>query len=413
MKFGFLARFVTVLLVVTIGTATALSYVFTKQHETSVRSDLLATSFGGASAKLDRPLQAYVRSHGAASQRERLLTAMADISNNFELVRGVRAYPSGLAPLPSADPRDRDLVVRALKAQDIVQSATFSRNGESLITAAIPLATDAGTYAGAIAIDFSLDQMTAESEPERRFIIAATAGASALIFVSLLTLAIAAQRELDRRRRIADSTFLQTMQGIAAIVDQRDPYTAGHSQRVADYSALIAKKLKLPQQQVEDVRWSALLHDLGKIGIPDNVLLKPGALDDAERAVISQHPTIGYSILEPVEAMATIAPCVLHHHERWDGRGYPKGLAGERIPLLSRVIAVADTFDAMTTTRPYRTALTVAEARQRLAAGAGSQWDSRCIDAALALIDDGTMMPPQSEAAQFGQRLTQTPAATV
>ena len=261
---------------------------------------------------------------------------------------------------------------------------------------------------GVAAIDVSVGQLQAQAGSETQFVILSTLIACSLIFLSLLTLAIAAQRELNRRGRAAETTFLQTMEGIARIVDQRDPYTAGHSQRVAEYSAAVARQMQLSAKLVERVRWSALLHDLGKIAIPDAVLLKPGAFDEQEREVINHHPSIARDILQNVEAMAEFVPCVLHHHERWDGTGYPDGLRGDAIPLLSRIIAVADTFDAMTTDRPYRNALSLDEARRRLLGGAGSQWDERCVGAIVALIDAGALQPPRELERQFGRRLAAT-----
>ena len=258
----------------------------------------------------------------------------------------------------------------------------------------------------AAAVDISVSQITAQSGQETKFVILSTMIACGVIFISLLTLATAAQRELNRRGRAAETTFLQTMLGIANIVDQRDPYTAGHSHRVAEYSVAVAKQLKLSNVLIERVRWSALLHDLGKIGIPDAVLLKAGPFDQLERQIINHHPSIARDILGEVEAMAEIVPCVLHHHERWDGSGYPAGLAGEAIPLLARVIAVADSFDAMTTDRPYRNALPIDEARRRLSDGSGSQWDERCIAAILELIDSGSLKPPSEHTRQFGSRLS-------
>ncbi|MDQ2865337.1 MAG: HD-GYP domain-containing protein [Candidatus Eremiobacteraeota bacterium] len=412
MKFGFLARFSTVLLVVTIGIAAALSFAFTRAHDASVQSDLVATAAGTASAKLQRPLDAYVRNRRSRSARADLADAVAQIENFSGLVRDVRVYATDGTPLFAAPSKhDGALIGRALNEQNITQTSPFFGNGEELLTAAIPIASNRGySYAGVIAIDLSLSQMSAQTEGESRFIVYATVGASALIFLSLLTLAIAAQRELIRRRHIAETTFLQTMQGIAAIVDQRDPYTAGHSQRVADYSVQIARRMGLARTAVDDVRWAALLHDLGKIGVPDDILLKPSALDVHERNVIAQHPSIGHAILSQVEAMENIAPCVLHHHERWDGTGYPSGLRADAIPLLSRIIAVADSFDAMTTNRPYRNGLSVAEARARLIAGAASQWDAACVHIAVALIDAAALVPPIGESGCFGQRLARATA---
>jgi putative nucleotidyltransferase with HDIG domain len=193
---------------------------------------------------------------------------------------------------------------------------------------------------------------------------------------------------------LANDTFVQTISGIAAIVDKRDPYTAGHSRRVATYSCKLAQVMGCRAQVVATVEHAALLHDLGKIGIPDSILLKPGKFDEREREIIKFHPDIAAEILGEVEAMRSVVPCIVHHHERWDGKGYPRKLSAQAIPLGARIIAVCDSYDAMTTDRPYRPALTVEFSRAELVRGAGSQWDAECVNAFVGLIDRGEVVPP-------------------
>ncbi|ADH97767.1 HD-GYP domain-containing protein [Salisediminibacterium selenitireducens] len=169
----------------------------------------------------------------------------------------------------------------------------------------------------------------------------------------------------------------------AATLDARDSYTAGHTTRVADYSTQIARRSGLSGDELDLLRKSALLHDIGKIGIPDSVLLKDGKLTDEEFDKIKEHPVIGGDILEKVNLPEHLRPLldgVRHHHERFDGKGYPDGLSGDRIPLYGRIIAVADAFDAMTSNRPYRKAMSYEQARNILQNGRGSQWDPAFID---------------------------------
>lgn len=165
------------------------------------------------------------------------------------------------------------------------------------------------------------------------------------------------------------------LQALAAAVDARDKYTQGHSERVTQYSVMIGESAGVDRDTAESLLVAGLLHDLGKIGIPDAILNKPARLTDDERAIIEGHPSLGESILRRARQLEHIIPAVLHHHERWDGGGYPEGLAGEEIPFLARILAIADAYDAMTTDRPYREALTVEAALEEVRAGAGRQFD--------------------------------------
>jgi putative nucleotidyltransferase with HDIG domain len=406
-RLGFVGRFAAILLLCTIVVSATLSYAFARAHLDALKRDLTTTALGQASAALQPALERLTASRPVSrAERRRITAAITNIENFNPLVRSVELYrPNGQSLLMRGAPAVTADVQASIAQQNVIESTAHQRNGESVVTAYVPLAGSDNRYLAVAAIDVSVGQLEAQAGQETKFVILSTLFAFGVIFVSLLTLSIAAQRELDRRGRVAETTFLQTMEGIARIVDQRDPYTAGHSQRVAEYAAALAAKLGLSAKDIERVRWSSLLHDLGKIAIPDAVLLKPGPFTPAEREVINHHPSIAKDILGQVEAMAEIVPCVLHHHERWDGQGYPEGLAAEAIPLLSRVIAVADSFDAMTTDRPYRDALSSGEARRRLVEGAGSQWDQHCVAAMIALIDDGGVTPPGGQVREFGRRL--------
>jgi putative two-component system response regulator len=171
---------------------------------------------------------------------------------------------------------------------------------------------------------------------------------------------------------------------LARTVEARDNYTEKHLRRVADRSVEVARRMGMSEREIEGVRLGGLLHDLGKIAVPDGVLLKPGPLDRAEFALVRRHPEAGAEIVRPLRAFDGPEPAILHHHERFDGTGYPYGLRGEQIPLAARVVAVADSFDAMTTDRPYRAALSQAVAFQRLEDGRGEQWDPSTVDVFLA-----------------------------
>lgn len=175
--------------------------------------------------------------------------------------------------------------------------------------------------------------------------------------------------------------YLATIEVLATAIDAKDPYTQGHSARVTQYSIAVAEELSLSKKEVENVRIAGLLHDVGKIGIKDSIIRKPGRLTDEEYAIIKGHPSIGAKILRPVGFLADKVPGVLHHHEYYDGRGYPDHLVGEAIPLMGRIICVADAFDAMTTNRPYRKGLSVNTAVAELKKFSGKQFDPICVEA--------------------------------
>ncbi|GAB4277433.1 MAG: hypothetical protein Kow0029_20100 [Candidatus Rifleibacteriota bacterium] len=181
--------------------------------------------------------------------------------------------------------------------------------------------------------------------------------------------------------------YLSTIEVLATAIDAKDPYTQGHSRRVTQYSVAIAEELNLTRKEIENVRYAGLLHDVGKIGIKDSIIRKPGRLTDEEYAIIKKHPAIGAKILKPVDFLADKIPGVLHHHEYYDGRGYPDHLTGESIPLDGRIICVADAFDAMTTNRPYRKGLTVKTAIGELQKFSGKQFDPVCVEAFLRAFD--------------------------
>ncbi len=185
--------------------------------------------------------------------------------------------------------------------------------------------------------------------------------------------------------------FLSSIRMIAAAVDEKDPYTHGHAERVTRYSMLIANEMGLLEEEVYKVKIAGLLHDVGKIGIDDRILKKPGALTPEEFEIMKQHTTKGATILRPIEKLQEMIPGVELHHESLDGRGYPHGLKGDEIPLLPRIIAVADTFDAMTTHRPYQSAMEPAVALQYINSQANRKFDLRCAQALQQAFEGGKL----------------------
>jgi HD-GYP domain-containing protein (c-di-GMP phosphodiesterase class II) len=176
------------------------------------------------------------------------------------------------------------------------------------------------------------------------------------------------------------------LESLMATVNEHDTYTGGHSLRVADVALILGRIMELPDASLEILLRAGHMHDVGKIGIPDQILRKSGPLTDQELHLVRLHPILGASILSRVPECEDLVPVVLYHHERWDGRGYPKGLANTDIPLESRVIFVADAYDAMTTERPYGDVLSQDEALRELTESAGKQFDPVVVDAMLEAV---------------------------
>ncbi|HLZ27155.1 MAG TPA: HD-GYP domain-containing protein [Chloroflexota bacterium] len=192
-----------------------------------------------------------------------------------------------------------------------------------------------------------------------------------------------------------ETQTIDALFNLADILDARDPYTHGHSLRVGQYAEKLALAMDLPGDDAHLIFLAGRLHDIGKCAIQNEVLMKPGPLTDDEREHMCIHPEVGSSMLASFSLFRECARYVRGHHERWDGTGYPDGLAGETIPLGARIIAVADAFDAMTTTRPYRKAMPIYEAYRRLEESAGAQWDARVITAFLRLLDTTPLGRPE------------------
>jgi len=199
------------------------------------------------------------------------------------------------------------------------------------------------------------------------------------------------EAELDQKHRL----FIHTTVALAAAIDAKDPYTHGHTNRVTSLSLEIAKKLSQRNKKAFDEKFlehlhvASLLHDIGKIGIPESILNKTGGLTEEERSKIEEHPLVGTTILQPIKELEDALLGVKYHHERYDGSGYPEGLKGEQIPLIASIISVADTFDAMTTNRPYRRALAKEEAVEEIKRVSGKQFDSRVASAFVELYQEG------------------------
>jgi putative nucleotidyltransferase with HDIG domain len=202
--------------------------------------------------------------------------------------------------------------------------------------------------------------------------------------------------ERDRAQQLTRS-YMATVRALSNAVEARDAYTGKHAERVTLFAIEIARELGLPAPDTPEVEFGFLLHDVGKLAIPDSILFKPGPLTTEERAMMSRHTIVGAEIMRDIEFLAEASKVVRSHHERWDGNGYPDRLAGEQIPLNARVFAVADVFDALTTNRPYRVALSFEQARSMIEEESGSHFDPQVVDA-FRRIDDEILRQIAAEA---------------
>jgi HD-GYP domain-containing protein (c-di-GMP phosphodiesterase class II) len=208
-----------------------------------------------------------------------------------------------------------------------------------------------------------------------------------------------ALRVVSATEDAAESRGFDVLQGLVIAIDTKDRYTKRHSEDVARYALFLGERVGLDENQLDTLRTAGLLHDVGKIGIPDALLRRPGRLTAEEMDVFKQHVALGDVIVRDVANVDLVRAGVRHHHERWDGKGYLDGLVGEEIPLLARILAVADAFSAMTTTRPYRKALAVDEALKRLGDAAGTQLEEALVAAFIEGLETSTDAPMPGDSA--------------
>ena len=258
----------------------------------------------------------------------------------------------------------------------------------------VPISKGAKTYGWLLAINKTSQQASRGNLAD----VAKKPSASFGTFEA--SLMIAASNIMSAQARNLDFFESQELlltgvvRAIINAIDAKDTYTCGHSDRVASYAKRIAKRMGLSDDECERVFMAGVLHDVGKIGVPDAILSKPGKLTDFEYEIVKQHPRIGYEILEHLKQLNYVLPGVLHHHEAYNGSGYPAGLAGEDIPLHGRILAVADAYDAMTSNRPYRSGMPHEKAESILRAEAGKTWDTKIVEIFLECLAQETVANP-------------------
>jgi putative two-component system response regulator len=212
----------------------------------------------------------------------------------------------------------------------------------------------------------------------------------------------AAREEQYRAAENLKRSLVQTIEAMGLALEKRDPYTAGHQKAVSHIAVSIAHRLGLPEQQIDGLRLGSLVHDIGKIYVPAEILNRPGALSDAEMNLIRSHPEVGYEIIKGVEFPWPVAEMILQHHERLDGSGYPRGLKGEEILLEAQIMAIADVVEAMSSHRPYRAALGIEAAQEELRCHRGKLYDPDIVDAVLAILAEGNYQFDQTQRLEMG-----------
>jgi len=311
------------------------------------------------------------------------------------------AYEAELVFLAEVAPSDADWRVLAAlgAAPDPVSLARWGPVLESMVSDRAVVASgenllDRGGRSALVCAETPMPGRGLIAGVVRRYSQGFPEAERALIETVMRSVSLAFQRlwgEEERERLISElrETMVGTAAALATALDERDDYTGGHARDIAELAVALAERLGVEPQDLDDIRFGAIFHDIGKIAVPDEILKKPGALTDAERKIMQRHTVVGARILEPIAALDRVRPLVLHSHEQWDGGGYPDGLLGAGIPLGSRIIAVVDAWHAMTSDRVYRRPLTPEEAREELRINAGTQFDPEVVKAFLAQLDEG------------------------
>lgn len=286
------------------------------------------------------------------------------------LIRGIRGKTASFNLCPSI--ASGEILMGNIKDAHIsgdMQGIFAQLNVQSMI--AVPLSID-GKSIGSIVVWFKNQQEFSDMMINRF-----------TLFADQISVAIKSARLVDGMRNLT----IEVMTALANAIDARDSYTANHSSRVSKFAVALAQQLGVSQQEVVTIEYAGLLHDIGKIGIDERILNKPGALTEQEMEIMKNHAAMSADIVRPIEFLKDVVPIVGYHHEWFNGGGYPEGLAGDAIPYGARILAVADALEAMTSSRPYREEMPLAHGAERLKCGSGTQFDPKIVDAMLKVIE--------------------------
>lgn len=357
----------------------------------TIAPELQPDDFAG-SLRADRRalLDALFHAHGISDRALRIRLWRAD---------GRLLYSNTQEPTPpvvvGADFKTPGGFERFLKTRRQVESAT-----PGVVRFFVPVQVEGDSKPlAAFEIFYDLAPLRQQLGHIRRTVLTAVPLGMLVLYLSVYALISTASRRLLSQHADLVVAYLGTYESLASAIDAKDSQTADHSTNVATLAVRVAHALGLRAAQVDEVRICARLHDIGKIGVPDAILMKPGPLNGDEREFINTHAERGYEILRSAPLPDDVKLSVRHSHERWDGTGYPDGLAGEAIPLYARIVAVVDAYEAMTSDRPYRKALPVDEAFRRLERDAGGQFDPRVVHVFVWLMRDAGKHEPGSPVA--------------
>jgi putative nucleotidyltransferase with HDIG domain len=336
-----------------------------------------------------------------APARRRLARAVRDTELTSIAVwsrSGVLLYATPGIRVPGAR-RQAVQVARSRRTSAALTTVTTgrgkARQSERALAVWTPIRASNGRAAGAVRVLLGPHVLDSSVASATRTMWVAVVAVFAILWFALILLVRSAAARLSRQndaleersRELTDSSrrveesLLETIETLNAAVEARDPYTAGHSQRVRHVALAIGRELALPAPQLGSLGTAALFHDVGKIGIPDSILTKAGPLEPGEAAIMREHVTRGAEIASKVSSFQDAVPAIRHHHERWDGLGYPDGLRGDDIPLEAAIVGLADAWDAMTTARPYAHGLSLNEAMLQIRSGRGKQFSPIVVDA--------------------------------